>query len=262
MHKHFDSLHEYLDFCETSAPNSPAYGELRRSADDPIWSGARTMDAAMKLARYGWPEGLERVNQTHIKSIDDYVNPTTKLDVRYMDAPLSGLFDIGRVLENDPECWIEFEQIQEPSPRIVRFLIYGTFSGGLSTETIIRNGCALMGVIDALEQRGTRVHVDIGYTASPANTLTYTAKQSDGLLDREQLVYLIAHPSSSRWLMRSAFATVYRNWGSSSIEDHPKAVSDQYDIVTPRNLLGELDESRSVKWLLNILREKFGLEIN
>lgn len=267
-HVHYDSFSKFMDVAEHGSKHArfqPTHHEWNWSMgdDNPNHRSQGSLKDALELARFGWANGLSRVLATHIKEIEEYINPVTRLDVRYMDAPLSGMLDISRVLEGDPDCWQEYEMITEPSPKIIRLLINLGTSGGVSSSVMIKNGCALMGIIDAIESRGTRCEVAIAYAGS-GDTVSVTVKQSDQYLDRENLIYAIAHPSTFRWLMRAVWGTNWPNkteWGSTSIEDLERnPIAQQYDIVTPRSLLDEIDQGQSVKWMLAKLKS-FGLEI-
>lgn len=265
-HIHYDSYSQFLDIAEHGKRhrNFPISNRWNWSMgdDNPNQKLDATLSDAIETARFGWSGGLARVQSTHITQVEEYINPEIKLDVRYMIEPMSGMFDISRVINGEPEVWVEYEQIQEPSPRILKLLVNQATSGGVSSQTFIQNGCVLMGIIDAIEARGTRVEITIGDSLTD-DVITYVLKRSQDTLDREQTIYALAHPSSFRWLMRAVHGHNFPTqieWGHTQVNEMPSEIAAQYDIVTPRSLLGEINESQSIRWLLNKL-SAFGLEL-
>lgn len=266
-----ESFQAFVDFSR----DCKQHPETRSSGNDVIWSGAHSLQDAARLAATGWPEGLARIKAMTITTINEYEHIDTHREIVYVPDDPDGNLDMGRYMSGEPEVFQSFQSFDEPSPRIIRILINRTVSGGVRTETLINTGCHLMALIDAIESRGTRCEVGIAqaltnYTANGTQVdycETVLVKRAHEPLDRELLVYAIAHPAAFRWLMMSSYSGNMFNhygkhtyWGNGNVCEIPADVTTQWDIVTPKSLLGEINERNLSQWLATRL-SAFGLEL-
>lgn len=188
------------------------------------FTGVSSLKEIEDLALNGWEEGTTKVKMltdgifNHVSSMIERVEVSHDVEGHSID--------VGRFVEGEPECWIKFENvIQEDSNghRLVRLVLNGAVSAGVSKDIIIQKGAAVVALAELLEYSGFRVQIDliflIGSHIDNHILLSKTIlKQYDQNLDINIITYALAHPSCARGL-------------NFSIEEQfPKAIRTKYDI--------------------------------
>jgi hypothetical protein len=200
---HYDSFAEFLAHVGSDVAG-PA---TSRSTSNAGWSGTPTFEEAMRLAREGWPEGLEMIQRLttrleHITS-DLVAKPIVQWDVAgdFADA---GLYATGV-----PECMGFFAEAEptKGSGKIVKIRLNSSVSGGVGTGTIMRRGAVACALIDALESAGRSCEVEIASSTHDGWKVATTVpiKSAGEPLELDRMAYNLAHPSSFRRLMFSAW---------------------------------------------------------
>jgi hypothetical protein len=202
----FDSWHAWIDHCiSPCAVPMPR----RRSQDDNDrhWFGV-SFAGAVKYASNGWPDGI---SQARVLT-DPLVEKVSQSMVRYepqYTVEGTGALDIGRYLDCEPECWVEYiPQITDgPSTNLLTIVFNGFNSCGIGAEAIIAKGATVAALVNLLELAGRRVRFILAYGQRDGRyeyEAVITLKDFDQPLDLDRLVYAIAHPSAFRRLCFSA----------------------------------------------------------
>lgn len=209
--RQFDTFTDFVNAAE--APADKGYTGTRRSRDTTMgsWYGSRSWDAALRVARDGWPDGRAAVERVAVK-ISGIVQSSIPME-RMVSAVAGGTLDVGTYLSGDPECFYVPEQDDTARMRqgrgpIVRIVANLCASAGVSTTTITRRGAAVVALADALDKCGYRSEV-IGTWVTDnrraAVVVTAVIKRPDQSVQVDQLAFALAHPSAFRRLAFSIF---------------------------------------------------------
>jgi hypothetical protein len=188
-----------LDLADRPNPWEPISSDSNRSSAD--FTGTPSYTAALDLARYGWPEGRERMagvlSATAPALSRQY---RTRLDVAgaYLVAALAAA--------GAPDCMVDRGEDFSPRP-VVRLVVGVNFLSNVDKGRIINRGVAICRVIDALENSGTRVELIAGWHATASGdapighqrfVAAVTVKDAEQPLDIDRIAFAFAHPSMNR----------------------------------------------------------------
>ena len=269
--KTFETWGEYLQYV-SPAPKQ-TYLKLSRNGGF-SFTGTHSFEEALNLAHSGWVDGAEEVKKisepifTHISSMiehHDIVNDVEGIQV-----------DIARYLDNEPECWQQWESkiIENPGTKIIKLIFNGAVSSGISKEVINRVGATVTALVELLEYSGTRVEIVYEiqfrsgrepYLGEHSVTSLIKLKSADQPLDVPRLAFAFGHPSSLRRL------------GFSFLEQQPeeycRSVSSNYGNAQPTVSTGDIvlppmdlfnkeihDVASAEKWIINQLKLQ-GIEL-
>lgn len=200
----FASYDEYLTLANNNAlPENP--GSSRKQSDNE-WSGTKTFDDAMKLAREGWPEGLALIEKL-TAGVERYSGSLVKKPEVQWDV--AGDFaDAGLYATGVPECMGSFTEAEavEGSGKVLRIIINGFYSSGFDAATIMRRGAATLALIDALENAGRSCELVMALSGSGSmnkssndiHTELVPLKQAGEAAEMDRLAFICAHPASFR----------------------------------------------------------------
>lgn len=168
------------------------------------WSGTSNFNAAVELARRGWPEGAAKVKAISAATI---TKVTSLMDETQILMDVSGLdFDMGAYMSGQPEHWMteHTETVEGRANRHVRVVFnYGAL-GDVSGEVKIAKGAAVAALVACLEAAGNRVEL-IGATLTTDHSAgvlqTYTMlKAADQPLDIDRIAFALVNPAMQRKL--------------------------------------------------------------
>lgn len=193
--KDFDSWGEYLDY--SSPDNDKAPYHASRSGDY-SFTKTHNFKEALELARSGWMDGADKAKVIAEPLFAQMSSLIEKPDITH---DVEGMqIDIGRYLDNEPECWQRWEYriAEEQGTRIVRLVYNGCISAGVGTDVIEAVGGAVAALVELLEYSGTRV--EVWYALDYGNILEARVKikSADQPLDAPRLAFSLGHPSSLR----------------------------------------------------------------
>lgn len=159
------------------------------------------MTEAVKIARQGWQEGVERA----LDMIDrlSLANPR----IRRRKASLAGgSVNVGRMLSGDPAHMIR--RPKQPGRKAVTFFVEAGCSASVSAEKMAHRAAAIGAMIDIMEQAGyscTIVATDtsIGGSGTAKYQLAVNVKEAGERLNLSDLMFALGHPS---FLRRFSFA--------------------------------------------------------
>ncbi len=198
----FASWSEMLDYCR----RTPAWDQCssrKESIEYEGWSGTASFDAAMRLAELGWPDATAKATALTAALVDKV---SSLMEHERITYDVTGRdFDVSMMLTGEPEHWSDTETViaEGPSTRILRMVVNGFVSCGVSTDVIIARGAAIAALIATLELSGFRVEV-IQHTPFKQIGFRTPIKSADQPLDLDRLIFAVGHPSMFRRLMFSA----------------------------------------------------------
>jgi len=167
--------------------------------DDSHWKGCTQADAN-KMAEEGWVEGAERARKFTDLLTTAVGGLIDRIEINY--DVVGHAIDIGRFVENEPECWMRFdvEKIQQPAVKYIRIVVNGTASAGVDADTIMGRGSCLAALVELLEFAGNRCEIVLALSTKSQHDLCVlvTVKQFDEPLDLPKIAYTLAHPSVLR----------------------------------------------------------------
>lgn len=214
----FESWSEFLAFGQ-DAPVAPQFiGEGKtqhsRKVEDTRyrqWYGSEDFPASLKLAEEGWDEGTAKVKAAVLRDFtavsDKIERPHYVYDVEGSDV------DVARYLSGEPEVWLHEEvRITEgPGRRVFDLVVNCAVSSGVSAETIMQRGAAIVALIQAMELAGHGVSLTlqarIKSWASESGRIEVPLKTADQPVDLPRLAFALVHPSAFR---RHIFAAMER----------------------------------------------------
>ena len=168
----------------------------------------RTYVEALALARDGWLEGAEMIEQMVVELTDKIIRTVEVPEIRY-DVTGDEL-DIGRFVVDEPEDFMTLVPIEiDQEPRVLHLVVTVCASAATSTSKMLKKGLAAVALIDALEKCGKRVIVDITDATSAdirgdLHQIIVRVKEAHESVNLSSLAFLLGHPSTPRRLMFSA----------------------------------------------------------
>lgn len=275
MRHTFQTWGEFLDYAENRVSAAKAlnsYHSREIGPNNTSFTGTKSLDQALKLARNGWPEG-EAYAKPLAEVLFNKVSSLVEREEMVHDV-VGASIDIGAYLNDDPECWTRMEShiVDGNSPRIFRIVYNTSISAGIDKQTIIAKGAAIAALVKALEYAGHRAEVwcipwcmassaENRESANPDYEARVLVKSADQDLDFGRLVMALAHPSTPR---RLGFAClegdpivnkVMYTYGYPC--DCPK--SDRGDIYIGKSFYGEpqwTDARSVIAWILRTLKDQ------
>lgn len=170
---------------------------------------------AMKLARYGWVDGLLAVKS--MQKIDvpmkQIIQQTFNMECRYDVA--GGSVNIGRYLVGMPDCMRHPSSVlgHNLSARIQKVLILCSYDSKTQVDAVMNHGFMIYQIINALEQANIQTEITLVFHANKdamyANDDYYTyetyikIKEPTDTIYPEKLLFCLAHPSMLRRLVFS-----------------------------------------------------------
>ena len=193
------------------AATTPKCLNPRSRQFDRAYFGTANFSEALDLATNGWPEGTEQAARYAQPLMDKIASQIMRDEYRYDVTGIT--FDVDRVLQNEPESWINYDQVVSDAPgKIIRIVFNVSSSGIISNDAIVARGAVVSALVMLLERSGYRVAVDM----VKANTMRDGAlceifcpiKTPNQDLDLSRMIFALAHPSMNR---RIAFSVVENN---------------------------------------------------
>lgn len=190
------------------------------------WTGNLTYPESIDMALAGWKEQTKKVAQMSKAIFTKMASKIDRVDIKF---DVEGEFvDIGRFLDNEPECMGQFDSkimagIGRKHVRIVFNIGENCGTGG---DQMIQKGSTAVALIQLLEFAGHSVEcvVGCGNSGSGHQLDVYTTvKQAGQTIDLNRLCFALAHPAHFRRMFFSFWETmdkklrenhsIYRNGG-------------------------------------------------
>lgn len=159
------------------------------------WFGCADMDAALKLARHGWPDGVKMAEY-----ILEKLTGRNAVQRRRRYSVAGGAVNIGRMLTGDPAHMID--RPKQPGKKVITFFAESTMSASIETENAIIRAAIIGAMVDMLEMNGFSceiVSVDTNdHRSRPAYQITTALKAAGEPLNLNDLVFALGHPAFCR----------------------------------------------------------------
>lgn len=184
------------------------YNSHRVSKDREKFTGTHTFYEAVKLARYGWEDGLKKLEYYEEMADKDYASKVAD-NVWDVENQVTGSYvDVGAYLQGVPECMCDF--VSKRTNTFADVLVNPSISCWVKGKTIIDRGREIMKLVDALEKRHIKTRVCLMFVVkgefnddSKFYVVNIVCKDYCELLDQNRLIFALAHPSMVRRLLFS-----------------------------------------------------------
>jgi hypothetical protein len=195
----YESLDAALRVAETRP--RPVFDSSRTNSES--FCGTRNFEEACQLARFGWTKGTAmaetvRASIQHQLEAQITTRQTFEWDVAGSDV------DMGRYIDGEPENMLTFAEEVADGNKFVRITVTLSASAGVSKDEMTRKGVAVLALVDALENHGTRCEVDVVAAFSlmsgkaPIYTASIRIKNAQDSVEPDRLAFALAHPSMFR----------------------------------------------------------------
>lgn len=159
------SLVAFKEFMKNST-NEPRWQNARVKSSDERkengWAGTVDWDEYIKLLEDGDDRVIDNIKADTEKAVVELEHKYEQVLSHYKFDVVGEFFDIGLVLSGVPETWLdpEYDLEQGEKPQIA-LRIDADFTGGVSSETVIRNGGRIIAMSKILERMGCEVSIDL-----------------------------------------------------------------------------------------------------
>lgn len=158
---------------------------------------AYSYDEAKELVRAGWPEGLQLLRDAKVQ-IDKAAAEHQATSYLY---DVSGSFvDVGKYLQGDPECMVEF--VERVTPRMISIGLCLTVSASVDKQAIRNRGAVVMALCERLEDAGYRIRVNGYYSVSDwgkhGHVISIRLKDFGTTLDADRLAFWTCNEAALR----------------------------------------------------------------
>jgi hypothetical protein len=273
--RNYESLEKVLELTETPTDCRHRASETSGQAN---WFGTSSLAESLRLARFGWAEGRNRMKAMK-RRVEDLVRQRVNSRQEVLWDVAGAVVDVGRFCEGEPENMMYFE----PSPtdgkgRIVKLSVNVSASSGIRAEDIFWRGAAVIGLVDLLESNGFSVEVEvcegIASRSHGGSKLEYRfpVKVPGYALDEDRLTFVLANPSFLRRVMFAVEerepASIREEFGVGCTYGYPAEVSqepsgEETGISVPSLKYWERTfkgEEGAVNWVLEQARAVLGTE--
>lgn len=181
------------------------------------WSGTNNYEEANHMAIYGWPEGTKRALKLAEKMSEELVETLARPAVAYEVE--GDMFDMGKVLDDEPECWMQWKEgddvseIKDSFKGPVKLVLNSTVSSGVSKEIIETRGCAMMALCAVFEAAMRPVMVEVVCPIQDSNVheVSVVLKDYYDPMQYDVMSYCLIHPSFFRRHMFSVWEVMNIN---------------------------------------------------
>jgi len=205
----FDSISELAEYANSDTQRVfDHHSKLNKPRQS--WDFGAGFDGAMAMVNNGWPKGAEKIAEL-AKAMYDKIIPKVNAFTGTEHAVSGACVDVGAYLTGVPECMIEFVPQDNIGTRPITMIISSGVNGGTDADYINNRGAAILAAIDALEQRGCAVSVEMESTVVPYqhdtdHYVTYRTmiKHHGQVFDIDALAFPLTHPAFHRRLVFGA----------------------------------------------------------
>lgn len=220
-----DSLRDTLDFVQTHE-----FSKMTRQSTaprQPSFNATNSLEECMTLARHGWHEHTEGVDDLRRATLQTAsVARIIEDNVRVVVPDVvGGSVDVGRYLTGNPKAMRNRKrQMAERLRRVVDVVVIASVDCGTRPETIVHQGSQLVALVDVLTVCGFAVKVRLsmgiqGWSSeSDAIEEVVCVKDSHESLDLASLMFTVAHPD------------MFRRIGFALFESQPDSVRNKFSI--------------------------------
>lgn len=134
-----------------------------RNPTSQSWAGGVSYEESVQRLRIGWPEGVAKAKELASK-LESRLTAEYSFQVETKWDTSGDYFDIGRVLEGEPDCWasdIELDDqfSNDKKGKVVRVMINVGASCNYDSEVLLQRGVYALAIVDLLERMGKSVEL-------------------------------------------------------------------------------------------------------
>lgn len=192
---------------------------------DEAFTGTSSMDEAINIAKYGWKEGIKKLNsEIKISNI--------KMEYKNEYSVVGSHVSVPRYLNGHPQNMIKKVQIPKRD-NVINLIRFASVTSGTSARQMLDGGVKFVQLVQKLESQGYRCNVDIvfaskHYIDNTDQLIRVRIKSSNERLNIASMAFPMCHPSTFRRFvfkiryLETGSADGYRSWNSYSKEDMDK----------------------------------------
>lgn len=224
----FEDVTEYAEFSAgIKSTNSTAKTDLNKYRETSKWNGCSYEEAQRRIKQ----GNAELVSELHgkIHVMQAMIEQEQRGVVRDVEGDY---FDVGDVLQGEPECWRR-EEMGEVKPVVPVWVNFGMHCG-ITKEVICNRGAAVVALVDELQNQGYIVDLHIVHSTDFGNGIKFhmNIKVGTNPVDIDEIAYLLVDVSNLR---RIAFTVLER-----------LIYDDEYKAVLTKNKAMPSDWAKSV----------------
>jgi hypothetical protein len=194
--KRYDTLSEFIRDAERKPLNGSAES---RSTDQADWSGTKTFEDAVKLAREGWPEGRKNLMEALAQAQSSpSMRPAFEMSVAGA-YPIAALAAAG-----DPCSMVSMSPIEDRVRPIVRLVICRNGSAAYEASEFMAYGAAVLSYVEGLENAGFRCEIEMAFCGQYKNGacskhyLGVIIKRAEEPIEFDKLAFCLTHVAMFR----------------------------------------------------------------
>lgn len=237
----FSDLSKMLDFVDnidhshfTAHGQGDRHAPWNTDASDVTFTKTPNMDAALRLGREGWSEGV-----TKAAEILDMLDAEQPMRLKRQNAMVGGAVSVGRMLAGNP---IHMRRrAKQPGRKIIRLAVATSTSFSVDGDDMIIRAACVAAIVDLLELNNYSCEI-IGYSTSSRRKdhvcNVVQLKHAGEALNLNDLVFALGHPSFLRRIIlaqKACDVTLERFWHSGFGKPAPDYMDDPNTILI-RNL--------------------------
>ncbi|WZB38402.1 hypothetical protein SEA_BAZZLE_126 [Mycobacterium phage Bazzle] len=198
------SVITFESFDDLLTHNREGKDHRSKHMDDPSFYGVKDMKEADQLAQKGLPKaGVEAINLAEHKVAllaGDLYRPAYN---EYHDTA-GAYVDMGRYMEGEPECMVDFTPTEEPGQnKIVALILNITYNWSITAKAIKENGQAMFALVEAIETAGMQAEIWVdmyvrGFGTSYRARTAVRLKKAGEPFDVSMFMYALTHNSFLR----------------------------------------------------------------
>lgn len=204
MRHHIDRFETWQDALDAIASHKgkPTRGVEREALTGGAsqFNGKVSWDESINLARFGWPEGKDK-----LEPVLELMQRQTYQRTKRKGYDIAGAYpSVARAIAGDPASMIRIKHDMKSQTPVIGIHVNRVVSASVSNRTIINRGAAILSACDDLEKNGFSCEImvhDHGRDKSKkveAYSLIFPIKRAGEALDLDRAAFLLMHPAATR----------------------------------------------------------------
>lgn len=251
---------EFTNFCETT-PSGKKWKKSDENTSEKSTGFSQkntgvTWKETIKLASFGWPEGMEEVTSFN----DSIASHSSERDLPVIENSIVGFLpNVPNYLSNLPDAMMTIEETPKQTP-VIKLVIAPYANAGTSKEHFIWYGIAVMSLVETIEAQGVNVEIDMTYFFKSLNksdgkhdlSLTIELKSATQPLDVDRMVFAIVHPAMFRrmifhYIEQDEFYESHKDGKGQSMDKTPKNTPDTFHVPSVEKMQRKCHDMESYK---------------
>lgn len=154
----YPTLGSFLKFLEKNENTPTSQKDSHMSGSD--FSGTANFKDALQLLKDGSPEIMKGLKSAVKLAVDKLAKELNTLPQGYVNDVCGLFFDVAKVIDGEPECWLREPWDKERKPRI-SVPVVGSYNANVTKETVIKNASEVIALVKALEDNGFETELNM-----------------------------------------------------------------------------------------------------